>query len=363
MTEAYTGDVTEVRTIGNLELNTEFSNIWQPYIAQWSEGHLIAAWGHQLAGKVDMGDIVCSISRDDGNTWLPPVEIFNHGKDYAGRRYAFANPSLYRATGQEVIWCFAMRCPLHYRDSENSELYAAYTSDGGFSWVEVELTDHFGSPLITCNAPLEVDGRYLLPVHRNTARQDPHGDCRQFILESKDLMSWRLGSYVPFDESDPVFLHEASLAKLSESELAIVMRTATYGHKNYDSLPNELAYRSTSSDGGRTWTVAGPASEFHNTSSKAHYVIDSEGRELYVYSPGPRRERRALHYVEKKPGGEWSQPKVFYDGKNRNSYPTLVERPNEAGEFLCVWDSSWDYQRKRTAIRFGKFSLSSNMSP
>ncbi|MBT3272904.1 MAG: exo-alpha-sialidase [Spirochaetales bacterium] len=362
MDEQYTGDVTDVRTISQIDLNTRYNRVWQPYIERWAEGHLITAWGHHLTGKTDMGDIVCSVSRDDGGKWLPPVEIFDHRKDYGGRRYAFANPALYRAPGQGIVWCFAMRCPLHFRDSENSDLCAAYTADGGFSWVDVELTNHFSSPLITCNAPLEVNGRYLLPVHRNTMREDPNGDGRQFILESTDLISWRLAGYVLFDESDPVFLHEASLAGTADGGLAIVMRTATYGHKNYDSLPNERAYRSVSSDGGRTWSAAKPVPEFHNTGCKAHYLVDSKGREVYVYSPGPRRERKALHYVARETGGEWSKPKVFYDGKNHNSYPTLLERPDQPGEYWCVWDSSWDYDKKRTTIRFGKFSLAQNVS-
>ena len=355
MDETFTGDVVDVRTITVLELHSRYHNVWQPYIERWSDGHLIAAWGHALRGKTDMGDILCSVSRNDGDTWLPSTEIFDHRRDSA--RYAYANPALYRAPGQEVIWCYAMRCPRHVRDSENSELCAAYTADGGISWIDVELANRFASPLITCNAPIYVDGRYLLAVHRNTARVDPHGDCRQFVLESSDLLSWQLAGYIPFDESNPVFLHEASLAKTGDHELTIVMRTATYGHKNYNSLANERAYRSTSTDGGRTWAIAEPVPEFHNTCSKAHYIVDAKGRELYVYSPGPRRERRALHYVEKPSEGEWSKPKVFYDGKNHNSYPTLLERPDEPGEFWCVWDSSRDYDRKRTAIRFGKFSL------
>ena len=355
MNETYTGEVFDVRTIAELEVPSRYHNVWQPYIERWSDGHLIAAWGRALRGKTDMGDILCSISRDDGDTWLPPTEIFDHRR--ASVRYAYANPALYRAPGQEIVWCFAMRCPLHFRDSEDSELCAAYTADGGVSWIEVELANHFASPLITCNAPIYVGGRYLLAVHRNTAREDPLGDCRQFVLESRDLLSWRLAGYVPFDDSEPVFLHEASLAVTGDDELAIVMRTATYGHKNYNSLPSELAYRSTSTDKGRTWSTAEPIPEFHNTCSKAHYVVDSEGRELYVYSPGPRRERRALHFVAKSLGGAWSEPMVFYDGKNRNSYPTLLERPDRPGEFWCVWDSSHDYTRKRTKIRFGKFNL------
>lgn len=352
----YSGDVTDMRTITELDLASRYDKVWQPYIERWSDGHLIVTFGRQLIKKTDMGDLLCSVSLDDGDTWLPPVEIFDHRKDHGGRRYAYANPALFRPPGKEIVWCFAMRCPLHYLDSESSELCAAYTADGGFSWVGVELTNHFASPLITCNAPLAVDGSYLLPVHRNTIRQDPHGDARQFILESKDLFSWNLRSYVPFDEADPVFLHEASLVKSGGGQLTIIMRTATYGHRSYNSLPNERAYRSISADAGHTWSVAEPIPEFHNTCSKAHCVIGADGTEVYVYSPGPKGERRALHYVARNPGGQWSKPKVFYDGKNCNSYPTLLERVEKPGEYLCVWDSSWDYHRKRTTIRFGKFN-------
>ena len=353
--ETYRGDVEEVRTICLLEEGTRYDRVWQPYIERWADNHLIAAWGHHLRGKVDMGDIVSSVSLDDGDTWLPPVEIFDHRRYRDGRRYGYANPTLYRAPGQEAIWCFAMRCPLHYGDSENSELCAAYTADGGYSWLDVELAVHTASSLITCNAPLKFADRYLLPVHRGTLRADPTGDARQFILESNDLLSWRLAGYVPIDESNPVFVHEAGIAQSGPSELTMVFRTATYGHRNYKALPTPVAYRSTSAD-GRTWTAAEPVNELHNTCSKAHYSIDGMGRELYVFSPGPKGERKALHYNEKPSDGGWSAARVFYDGSNHNSYPTLIEMKETPGNYHCVWDSSDDPARHRTKIRFGKFT-------
>ena len=353
--ETYQGDVEDVRTICTLAEGTRFNRVWQPYIARWADNHLIAAWGHHLRGKVDMGDIACSVSLDDGDTWLPPVEIFDHRRNRDGRRYGYANPTLYRAPGQEVVWCFAMRCPLHYWDSENSELCAAYTADGGYSWVEVELTVHTSSPLITCNAPIRFGGRYLLPVHRRTNRVDPTGDEQQFVLESTDLLSWRLAGYVPIDESAPVFVHEAGIAQSGPDELTMVFRTATYGYRNYKALPNPVAYRSTSSD-GRTWSVAEPVPELYNTCCKGHYSFDGKGRELYVFSPGPKGQREALHYNEKPAGGDWSASRVFYDGGNKNSYPTLIEMSEAPGRYYCVWDSSDDPARHRTKIRFGKFT-------
>ena len=354
--EAYKGDVEEVRTICVLEEGTRYNRVWQPYIERWADNHLIAAWGHHLRGKVDMGDIVCSVTLDDGDTWLPPVEIFDHRRDRGGRHYGYANPTLYHPPGQDVIWCFAMRCPINFWTSEDSELCAAYTADGGYSWVDVELAVDTASPLITTNAPFKFEDRYLLPVHRGTLRTDPTGDERQFVLESKELLSWRIAGYVPIDETNPVFVHEAGIAQSGPQELTMVFRTATYEHKHYRALPNPVAYLSRSGD-GRTWSMAEPVPELYNSACKAHYSIDANGRELYIFSPGPRGERKALHYNEKPPGGNWSATSVFYDGGgNKNSYPTLIEMAETPGRYYCVWDSSDDPERHRTKIRFGKFT-------
>ena len=37
---------------------------------------------------------------------------------------------------------------MHYRDSENADLVAAYTADGGYSWHHVELAMDYQGPLI-----------------------------------------------------------------------------------------------------------------------------------------------------------------------------------------------------------------------
>jgi hypothetical protein len=57
----------------------------------------------------------------------------------------------------------------------------------------------------------------------------------------------------------------------------------------------------------------------------------------------------------KEPGKDWSKPRLFYWNNDRNSYPTLIEK--EPGVFLCIWDSSHDLERTRTAIRFGILDL------
>lgn len=357
MQETYIGDVTHVRTVVELDADSPYDRVWQPFIERWSTDHLLIAYGHHLRGKVDMGDILCSVSRDGGESWQPSVPIFDHRIPSGRISYAYANPVLYRVPGQAIVWCFAMRCPLHYRDSEDSHLCAAYTADGGYSWVQVELTNHHPSPLITCAAPIKVGDRFLLPVHRNTLRHDPMGDQQHFVLESSSLLEWRLAGYIPHPADGPVFMHEGNIAwGDDEGELKIVMRTAQAGAVS-KALEPPTAYSSTSCDGGYTWSPGQPEPDLHNTASKAYFGRDGHNRHLYVYSPGPRGERKGLHYTVKHPGESWRTPRIFYDGDNHNSYPTLLEQVENPGHFFAVWDSSNIPGVKRQAIRFGRFCI------
>ena len=370
MTQAdtsYAGDITDVRSISTLVEPGPYERLWQPFIAEWADDHLIVAYGAELNGKVDMGDIVCSISTDNGDTWAEPVMIFDHRVALGPVRVAYANAVLYRPPGVRIVWCFAMRCPLYYRDSEDSQLCAVFTSDGGWSWHPVELAVHYHSPLIT-NAGIvrREDGegvRYLLPVHRNTIRHDPQGRQDQIVLESTNLLEWRLASYIPqphrpdalSGEDHKVFMHEGNMDWGEDaSELQIVMRTAQYGGGGKP-LDPPTAYSSLSRDEGRTWSPAIPEPDLYNAVSKAYFGRASDGTHVYVYSVGPARERKGMAYKTKPPGGAWSEERVFYDADVRNSYPTLLE--HAPGQFYAVWDSSNSPDRKRTAIRFGKLSV------
>ena len=349
----FEGDVTGVVTIDTLDFKGPYEKIWEPYIARWTDKHLLAAYGLQLRGKPDMGDIVCSISRDGGTTWSPRITIFDHRQRSGTVQYAYNNSVLFRPPGQDVIWLFCMRAPLSYRDSENADLVAAYTADGGLSWHPVELAMDYQSSIIIV-AGIETvmrDGKthYLLPGHRNTKRRDPHGDRRQFVLESTSLLHWKLAGYVEYPENDPVFLHEGGIAETdNEGELKIVMRTATMDRER--PLEPPLAYSSISGDGGKTWSTAKPEPELPNYRAKSYFGKSEQGGHIYVYSN--QVERRGLFYKTRKPGGDWSEEKLFYRADNKNSYPTLLE--DKPGLWLAVWDSSNEPDRPRTAIRFGR---------
>ena len=362
-TESYQGDVSEVRVIRRVTQHPYAWRVWQPFIIQGErQRDLIVAFGAMVNGKKDMGDILATVSQDDGDTWEEPVAIFDHRQRHGAIQFAYANPVLYRAPGQDVIWCFAMRCPIAFENSEESTLVAAFTADGGRTWTPVELAMHYTGPLIT-NAGIvetEIDGRklFLLPAHRNTLQNDPRGSRDHFVLSSTSLLEWNIEAYIPQPTTARVFLHEGNIAPAdTPGDLKIVMRTANYDDSSLTTDPPR-AYSSVSTDGGHTWSVSKEEPELHNAKSKAFFGQASGGTHIYVYNDGPaQREpggRMALRYKTKAPGGLWSEQKTFYDAGIKNSYPTLIEVA--PGDFRAVWDSGTP-DRPRTHIHFGKLRL------
>ncbi|MHC4995258.1 MAG: sialidase family protein [Planctomycetota bacterium] len=352
----YQGDVTDVVTIDRLPKNGPYNKIWQPHIARWTDKHLVACYGLQLNGKLDMGDIVCSISKDNGKTWSPRIMVFDHRARNGSVQYAYNNSVLFRPQGSDVIWLFVMRAPLHYRNSENADLVAAYTADGGYSWHHVELAMDYQNALIIVGGikAVEVNGqtRYLLPAHRNSRRHDKTGDRRQFVLESTSLLHWKLAGYVPYPDDDPVFLHEGTLAPTPDGAWKMLLRTATMDTEKAIDPP--LAYSSVSRDGGRTWSTARPEPDLPNHRAKSYFGLDSNGKYVYVYSD--HYDRFGLYYKTSPDGENWSAEKAFYYKNNHNSYPTLIE--DRPGEWIAVWDSSDSPEFKRRAIRFGRLNVS-----
>ena len=353
-----TGAVRDIRVVRTADQEPRASLLGQPSIAFWKEKHLVVAYQKGIAGKGDMGSIDVVVSTNDGDSWSIPSTIFDHEQRHGALQFAYCNAVLYRPPGQAVLWCFAMRCPLNYADSEDSHLAAAYSGDGGRSWNPVELAMHYTGPLVILGEIQRIieDGQpvYLLPAHRNTKRADPLGQREQFVLRSTSLLDWSLGGYVPQPEPGKIFLHEGQIAVLNEQQhLKMVMRTAE-GRAEGGALNPPRAWSSASTDGGKTWSIAQEEPELWNTVSEGWFGQSRTGTQLYVYNDGPAWSRMALRYKVKPASGAWSDERTFFDAGIRNSYPTLIE--TAPGEFRAVWDSG-DEKRSRRSIRFGKLSL------
>ena len=363
------GDVTDVRVVRHVEAHAQAWRIWQPVIAQWKGKHLVVAFGAMRNGKKDMGDILVSVSKDDGNTWREPVTVFDHTQRQGAIQFAYANPVLFSPPNQNVLWCYAMRCPIVYKNSEDSQLAGAFSTDGGFTWTPVELAVSYAGPLIL-NAgiqPTEINGTpcFLLPAHRNSLQKDALGSREHFILSSTSLLEWKLEAFIPQPRTHRVFLHEGNIAPWGPSgkELKIVMRTAQYEDTGLTTDPPR-AYSSISRDGGHTWTAAQPEPALHNAKAKGFFGQAQDGTHIYVYNDGPAQRdivpgfphggRTSLRYKTKAPGQAWSREKTFFHAGIKNSYPTLIEV--SPGNWRAVWDSGTP-DTPRTHIHFGKLRI------
>jgi hypothetical protein len=353
-----TGDVRDVRVVRTADQEPRASLLGQPSIALWKDKHLVVAYQKGIAGKTDMGSIDAIVSSNDGHSWSIPSTIFDHEQRHGSIQFGYCNAVLYHPPGQEVLWCFAMRCPLNYADSEDAHLIAAYSGDGGRSWNPVELAMHYTGPLVILGEIQRIieNGQpvYLLPAHRNTKRADPLGQREQFVLRSTSLLDWHLGGYVPQSQPGKIFLHEGQIAITNEQQhLKMVMRTAE-GQKEGGALNPPRAWSSTSTDYGKTWSVAQEEPALWNTVSEGWFGQSRRGSQLYVYSDGPAWSRMALRYKVKPANGTWSDEHTFFDAGIHNSYPTLIEIA--PGEFRAVWDSGTEKSGRRS-IRFGKLTL------
>lgn len=359
-----TGDARDVRIIRTADQEPRASLLGQPSLALWKDKHLVAAYQLGIPGKTDMGSIDAVVSTDDGQSWSIPSTIFDHNQRHGAMQFGYCNAVLFKPPGQEVLWCFAMRCPLNYADSEDSHLAAAYSGDGGRSWNPVELAMHYTGPLVILGEIQRIEENglpvYVMPAHRNTGRADPHGTRDHFVLRSTSLLDWRLGGYVPLPPGRQVFLHEGQIAVMDaqKGRLKMVMRTSTGTPEGKLSdggaLAPPRAWSSTSDDGGRTWSAAQEEPELWNTVSEAWFGRSRDGRLLYVYNDGPAFSRMALRYKVASAAGGWSAEQTFFDAGIHNSYPTLIEVA--PGEFRAVWDSG-DEKRHRRSIRFGRLTL------
>lgn len=351
----YTGDVTDVRVVRTIEQHPGASSMAIPHIAAWKPGHLVVAYEAGIPGKVDMADIVSVVSTNDGDTWSEPAYIFDHREKYGHLQFAYANPVLFKPPGQNILWCFAMRNPLHQPNSEESFLVAAYSGDGGRSWSHAELIMHYsGSLVLTGNIQTVIENGapvFLLPAHRNSLDNGPVGGARiHFVLRSNNLLEWDVAGFVP--QPEKVWIHEGHIALgEKEGEMTMIMRTATMENK---ALDPPRAWSTSSPDNGRTWTSPKEEPELWNSISEAAYGNATDGTLYYIYNDGPAWYRKALKYKLKPPGKGWSDEKVFFDAGIKNSYPSVIEV--SPGDFRIVWDSgTHNYGRKQ--IRFGKLRI------
>jgi sialidase-1 len=229
-------------------------------------------------------DLVVKSSSDRGKTWSHMRVI-----EDPGEKWSAANPATIVERESGRIWLIYLQCkPGRGTDkarpgTDDSRILARTSDDSGRTWSEpIDLTlatRDMADPKWRCSvvgpggAIQTRGGRLLLPVWRF----EPFAN---FTTYSEDRgKTWRRGEYVPDLQGD-----ECELVELADGKLLLDIRQQKGPHR----------FRSTSDDGGRTWSKPFPGEKVDPVACAIErFTLKSAGddrdRILWTGPKGPGR--------------------------------------------------------------------------
>jgi len=163
------------------------------------------------------------------------------------------------------------------------------SKDGAHTWSDSYLLSfEEGTMCRSCPIVLN-DGDYLLPVYHETG-EDREGTavdtCSYFMRFNPKTKVW--------SETNRIFSEEignlqAQAVQIDDQYLIAYIRRGG----NFEPMPDGVAFRSESRDGGRTWSPA-KRSAFHNPNSALDFIKLRNGHLLMVFNDNNEARRMPL---------------------------------------------------------------------
>lgn len=286
-------------------------------------GGVLAAWfGGEAEGKEDV-DIW--VSKRDAGVWGVPQRIS------ADRNVPHWNPVLFRNTDGAVLLFFKVG-----KKISAWQTYVVQSGDNGCTWSEPRQLvpgDVSGGRGPVKNKPILLsDGTILAPA----STENP--DWIAFADISRDACAtWEKQAIIPVRKlpgGKPVPMIQPTVWESAPGQVHALLRTSR-GH----------AYRSDSSDGGRTWCKAYPT-KIKNPNSGIDLARAQDGRLFLLSNPcaGNWGARAPLTLMESADNGETWQTVLTLEKRTAKedefSYPAIVC----AGSRLYM---TYTWQRKK----------------
>ena len=161
--------------------------------------------------------------------------------------------------------------------------------DGAHTWSDSYMLS-FEEGTMCRSAPIVLnDGDYLLPLYHETGedRQGTANDtCSYFMRYNPKTKTWT--------ETNRIFSQgignlQAQPVQIDDKYLIAYIRRG--GH--FEPMPDGVAFRSESRDGGRTWSPA-KRSQFYNPNSALDFIKLKNGHLLMVYNDNNEARRMPL---------------------------------------------------------------------
>jgi predicted neuraminidase len=205
----------------------------------------------------------------------------------------------------EGVWNFEYARPC-YRVSR----------DGGVTWgFEQRLPEpRFDEPTGTILAlkPVHLaDGTILLPANRESETRDPlRGWTSLFYRSTDDGRTW---TETPEIRSRPGNI-QPTAQQLADGSLVAFFRPRGRGSK---------LWRSTSSDGGRTWAELGKT-PLDNPSTRSDFVVLPDGSFVLACNPSPQRRSPVSLLLSHDGGKTWPVRRDIETGPGPAGYPAVI---------------------------------------
>jgi predicted neuraminidase len=275
---------------------------------------LVAAWFGGTREKHP--DVGIWLSRQEGNSWSPPVEVANGVQDETTRHPCW-NPVLFQMPGHDKG---SGPLLLFYKVGPSPSTWWGMlisSSDGGRTWSKPQkLPDNIAGPIK--NKPVLLsDGRLLC----GSSTED-HGWQVHMEWTPDVGKTWERTAEL----CDGLLQHAIQPTILKHGEkLQILCRNR---------MPGPL-WESWSDDGGRTWSKFKLA-DLPHPGSGVDGVTLADGRQLLVYNH-TIRGRSPLNVAVSEDGKKWNAALVLENERGEFSYPAVIQTPDKMVHITYTW--------------------------
>lgn len=276
-----------------------------------SQGHLVASW---FGGTAEENpDVGIWVSRQEGDTWLPPVEVAD-GVQSSALRYPCWNPVLFQPA-QGPLMLFYKVGPAPWTEWWGM---LKTSEDGGRTWSAARrLPEGILGPIKNKAVQLG-NGDILSPSSIETDGWRVH-----FERSSDGGLTWE--STGPLNEGHVIEAIQPSILVHDDLHLQAIGRTRQ--HK---------VFTIRSADAGRTW---GPMTltDLPNPNSGTDAVTLSDGPHLLVYNDTPHA-RTPLNIALSSDGITWAPLLALESDRGEFSYPAVIQTADGLVHITYTWN-------------------------
>ncbi len=298
-------------------------------VAMLPDGRVAAVWYHGVAEKSPDSRIVWSTLAPGGNEWTWPRVLYDDPARSEG------NPALWiHENGTYYLFFVTI-----FGDSWNESKVRMITSDdGGAAWSDdVLLRDNYC--WMVRHEPVRLqNGDLLLPLYNECLAYPVYMRSTDDFTSVTEEAHFNLGYYLGHAgqiQPAPVVLDDGTVSVLTR-----------------DGMPTNRVMRTTSDDGGITWSACKPTA-LPNSGTSIDQVLLLDGHVLVVYNDSPEA-RFPLSVAVSHDGGESFMATADINDecdvdRCNYSYPSITQSPDDG----TIWVT---YSSNRETIGWVHFN-------